>query len=81
MISTIKINFSEKYFENSVGFNAEMPKKNYYKICCSMDGSTTNCGDMEILTPYINMGVKRSKKRNILYTTPSKAEVITWPEA
>ncbi|KAK6635741.1 hypothetical protein RUM44_000995 [Polyplax serrata] len=51
-----------------------IPQKNYYKLCYSAQSATENNIDMDVLTPYICNGIMRSKRRSILYGTPTKME-------
>ena len=68
--------FIDNDFNASCNLKALIPQKDYFKLCTnSSDEKISSPASTEILTPYINEGVLRSKKRNLFYSTPSEKEV------
>ncbi|EEB09863.1 conserved hypothetical protein [Pediculus humanus corporis] len=76
-VSELSLNLFElAYNENmKTQLTALIPQKDYFKLCTnSSDEKISSPTSTEILTPYINEGVLRSKKRNLFYSTPSEKE-------
>lgn len=53
-----------------------IPQADYYKPRASTPEESHSNIDLDILTPYINKGILKNKRRNVINATPTQFEVL-----